>query len=257
MLDYMKLWPDIEVKFLVLATEDFIVFIDKENDLDWATSEKYDKRGILKKSEFRNIINQVAMEECNTPSYLSAEVRIKFKRLLGEAIASALKENYNLALTTITSSKEYILARNDERIRFDYFISQTLVIFVLSIFLVILWINKNHLTECIGLNLFNIMYASIMGAYGSYFSTLTRLGDIHFDITSGMLIHRSNALIKLILGLFSGMLIFLAFETKTFVAFIKLENSIYLYYSFIGFIAGISERFIPSIISNVEVKINN
>ncbi|EMO72420.1 hypothetical protein [Leptospira santarosai] len=254
MTDYIKLWPDIKVKFLILATEEYIVFIDKDNDLDWITTEQYDKKGTLKKAECRNILNQVAMEECNTPPYLSVEVRMKYKRLLGDAIASALKKNYDIGLSTIESSKAFIIARNDEHIRLEYFISQTFVVLALSLILFTIWFNKLCFIDYVGLNLFNIAYVAIMGGYGSYFSTLIRLGDMHFDITSGVLIHRINALITIVLGLFSGIIIILAFETKTFASFIKLENSIYLYYSFIGFIAGISERLIPSIISKAEEK---
>ena len=56
--DYDDDWGDLPVKYLVLSFKNkYIVFVDHENDLDWKTSDEFDKAEmtpeILKEFNYR------------------------------------------------------------------------------------------------------------------------------------------------------------------------------------------------------------
>ena len=42
--DYEKEWPGLPIKYLIVASKDYIVFLDQENDIDWKTSDDFDLR---------------------------------------------------------------------------------------------------------------------------------------------------------------------------------------------------------------------
>ena len=38
-------WPDLDLHYLVFEHDDFIVYLDSDLDVEWQTSDRYDKSG--------------------------------------------------------------------------------------------------------------------------------------------------------------------------------------------------------------------
>jgi len=43
--DYAERWAHLQYSYLIYLEHDFIVFLDKDDGLDWETSPEYDTRG--------------------------------------------------------------------------------------------------------------------------------------------------------------------------------------------------------------------
>ena len=54
--EYISRWPDVDVKYLVISTDDYIVCLDNDFDVDWKTSDEYDKSGHNDEVEFVTIV---------------------------------------------------------------------------------------------------------------------------------------------------------------------------------------------------------
>jgi len=60
MRDYELRWKGYDVEHLILATEEFIVFLNRDLFTDWATTPAYDKKGHKDASQHRAIMNEAA-----------------------------------------------------------------------------------------------------------------------------------------------------------------------------------------------------
>jgi hypothetical protein len=77
----------------VLASSDFIVFIDDELDLDWKTTPKYDEANKAKHADWSKVLNKAAALEAAEWDNSSERRTIHFKRQIGEAMARAFEGN--------------------------------------------------------------------------------------------------------------------------------------------------------------------
>jgi len=85
--DLDALWGFVKYRHLILATPNFIVFIDDELDLDWKTTDKYDEANLDKQIHWAKILNRAAAIEAAEWDTSSEQRTINFKRQIGEAIA--------------------------------------------------------------------------------------------------------------------------------------------------------------------------
>ena len=56
-------WEAMPVGHLILETHDFIVFLDKEEDIDWATTDEYDAANTKKKEQAADIRVKIIEKE--------------------------------------------------------------------------------------------------------------------------------------------------------------------------------------------------
>jgi hypothetical protein len=76
--EYEKRWPDCKAKYLVLSTDRFIVFLDEELDVDWATSEQCDTDGQTDRVEHNSIINEAALLEATPCEGIPVSIKTQF-----------------------------------------------------------------------------------------------------------------------------------------------------------------------------------
>jgi hypothetical protein len=92
-----EIWGFVRFKFLVLATDDFIVFIDDELDIDWKTRPEYDESNKDHRNNVSKILNQAAALEAADWDTSNVKKTIYFKRQIGEAIARAFEGRFDQA----------------------------------------------------------------------------------------------------------------------------------------------------------------
>lgn len=125
-------WPSAdEIEHLVMEDKDFIVFIDKNLDVDWMTSDKYDENEPTKREDHNNILNLVAKLECIPSDHHPKNIRINFKRMLGEAIARSLNYDEGNATKMLKDAEEYIKERNNEKSRYWFLSASGFVTFII------------------------------------------------------------------------------------------------------------------------------
>jgi hypothetical protein len=90
--DYERDWAQFTtLKYLVHATKEHIVFIDTDNDLDWATTNEYEHKSPVKHNA---IMNEAALLESTPCTGMAESVRLHFKRLIGEGMVRSFEHDY-------------------------------------------------------------------------------------------------------------------------------------------------------------------
>jgi len=109
------IWGFIKYRFLVLATPDFIVFIDDELDLDWKTAPQYDEANKAKRGVRSKILNKAAVLEAADWDNSNEQRTIQFKRQIGEAIARVFEGNDAQAEEMLQSANQWRLEELQRR----------------------------------------------------------------------------------------------------------------------------------------------
>src|SRR5258708_30900983 len=117
--EYVSLWPACEIRHLILSSVKFIVFLDNDFDVDWASTPAYDGNETADdKRERSEILIRAAAVECIPNDHQKTNIRLNFKRMVGEGVARALEHEYDSAKKILEQARVYIEARNVEKARY-------------------------------------------------------------------------------------------------------------------------------------------
>jgi hypothetical protein len=251
--DYNKdKWGPLDLKHLILDTEEFIVFIDNNNDLDWITTEEFDAKGPQSPEKHHETLNMVALLECKPIVQLSENDIVNFKRLLGEALARSLKHDYKKASSILVHAENFLIDRGKELSRKWYLNRAGLT--SLSIFVIgaILWIFRTISIKILGESVFIVSLSMVSGAIGALLSIIFRMGNESIDCLAGKELHELESMYRIIAGMLSAFLASLLIRSEIFLPVFSKMRHLDLSIIAIGFIAGMSERFAPSILAKLE-----
>lgn len=243
-------WPEMDIRYLVLEEATFIVCIDSELDVDWSTNSGF--LGLDDKTRLHEILNRVALLE-SLPIYsLPEQIRLSYKRMLGEAVARSLSDDYPNAIKALDSAEGFINARNGELARFWYLSAGGGYVIVIALAGLLLWFSRVGAKVLLGDTLFWLTIAAVSGAVGALFSIIMRMGKSNLDCSAGKLLHQLESASRITAGMISAMLIALAVYTDfIFTAFAKTGNK-QVVIVLAALIAGASERWAPSLIEHIE-----
>jgi hypothetical protein len=101
------IWGFVRVRYLVLATEGYIVFIDDDLEVDWKSTTAWDEKHVEGRGNFNAILNRAASIESADWDGSDDKKTIKFKRQIGEAIARGLDGNFQSAMEMLDRTEEY------------------------------------------------------------------------------------------------------------------------------------------------------
>lgn len=240
------------LKVLVLDTEHFIVFIDHDNDLDWITSDEYDAKGHKDISKHHDVVNKIALLECKPLNHFDDKTIVNYKRLLGEALSRSLKDDYVKALNILEHAEGYIKDRGSELARKWYLDTAgktTIIILIVGIYA---WMFRVSCVEIFGKTAFYLYLSMVSGALGALLSIIFRMGKENLDCLAGKEIHERESIFRIVAGMLSAYLGALLVSADLFLPVFSKVNKTEVALVLIGFIAGMSERFAPSILGKVE-----
>lgn len=100
-------WGFVRFRYLILATERYIVFIDDELEVDWKSTAEWDQTLASQRREFDAILNRAASVESSDWENSDTQTTIKWKRQIGEAIARGLDTNFAGAVEMLDRAKDY------------------------------------------------------------------------------------------------------------------------------------------------------
>jgi hypothetical protein len=236
-----------------------IVFIDHELDVDWDTTDELDRsfeeKGGDSKAQHYKVFAQAAVVETMPSDGLNDEMKLRFKRLIGEAIVSCLDLQYENALSTLGFAREYLRDRTQETSRFWYLSSSMMWAVPFGLIAAGFWIERSALTAALGDQVFWLIIASCAGAIGALLSVMGRAGRLAFDSASGFPLHCLEALSRISVGALAGGLVDLAIKSKVFLSLLSADSQTHVIMIIAAFVAGAGERFAPSIIAEFDSKL--
>jgi hypothetical protein len=218
----------------------YLVFIDIEFDLDWIIKE-------MPQGSESHVARVMAIET-QPNEYLPIKQRLAFKTILGEAIVTAMEENYNESDLLMQRALLYLQARTEECSRRWMFLYSTLDMLLVS-FLVSCWVYY-------GMHINGFTISCLFSVIGAYASIITRMGLLRSDAVAGRALHFYEVSSKLLAGGIFGVIAYALLHTPISPSLLHpLRDNIYGLIV-IGFIAGFCEYFVPNLIKPYARGIN-
>jgi hypothetical protein len=128
------------------------VYLDKDDDIDWMTTVEYDKRGPKDQKKQNSVLSDAAVSECAPCHGVSPEAKRHFKRLVGEAIAYGLVDDYENAQEMLQEAQGYIRARSEETSRRWYLSASAVMAAIMIVFGLSIWIFRGPLAAALTVN---------------------------------------------------------------------------------------------------------
>lgn len=110
-----SIWGHLRINHLILATTEFIVYLDDELDIEWKTSEEWDRKHAGETKIHRSLFNQVAELEAADWDYSDLKRTRNFKRQLAEVLACCFVNDYDNANSMLDRVKEYRISILNDR----------------------------------------------------------------------------------------------------------------------------------------------
>ena len=153
--EYEEQWPGLPINYLIVASDDYIVFLDYENDIDWKTSDEFDAKELTpeEKNKYFAVKNEIDSAETIAINHIDDKVVIAFKRQLGEALVRVFEGEYENASNMVKLAQDYILKRNIEQSRYMFLMScgsTTLIAILVS---VLFWLFRDSIISIISKNI--------------------------------------------------------------------------------------------------------
>jgi hypothetical protein len=257
---YELTWPGLPIKYLILSTKNYIVFLDYENDLDWQTSDEFENRTLSteQKCGYNQIKNEIDSTGSIPIGNLDEKIVIGFKIQLGEALIRAFESDFDNAHKMVMHAQDFINKRSIEQSRFMFLTSCGLSAGISAIIFLLLWLIRDSIILAIGETFLYLTLASLIGGIGALLSVILRMGNSNLDFNASKKLHYIEGSSRVVAGMISALLISLCIKTQILLPIISNIESTHLAMILGGLVAGASERFAPSIINKLdgEPKIN-
>ena len=236
------------IRTLIFSTRDFIVYLDDDDYVEWVVTDRYvgwsDKTG--------EVLNRVSLLEAVPVSELRQEQVVAFRRLLGEAVARVLdNSNVRTAMDILNKAEEYVNAKNGEVSRRWYLTSAGVSGAVAIMFGLAIWIFRDRVAALAGPGFLNLSLGFAAGGVGALVWVIMRVGKSACDPAAGRKLHYMEAGARIIVGGIGGLLVTLGVMGRVF--FPSVQGGELPLILLLGLVAGISERFVPNLVRNVEL----
>lgn len=220
-----------------------IVFIDADNDIDWFEdgNDALTEEQIVERN--RNIAKLDVLHSAPTQNLSSDEV-FTFKKMLGSGYSAALSGDTVTVDYAIQEAEKYRNDRNKERSRWLLLTAATFYLLVIAtLYVLFLHYMKEHPH-------FELFTGIVMGAVGSYVSIWSRYGKLDMTGLGTRWLHYLESMARMVIGAIFAFVIICAL--KSGLVFTDLTNSEHLLclYIVLCFIAGFSEKFVPSVLES-------
>ena len=250
--EWMSRWSHLKCKYLVFANERFIVYIDEDIDVDWETGEEYIELGPEEQKVENEILNDAATIETVPCDHLHPDIKLKFKRLIGEAIARCLSHDHRNARKMLAVANAYINARNREMARYWYLKASGITAILMLAFGLFVWYYRDGVISVWGDSAFLVFLAVSSGAAGAMLSIALRVGSAVLDSTAGKILHYLEAVSRIAVGGLSGVLVTLAINAGVILPPLLQSDRPLWGMLLVSMAAGASERLASSLIEKIN-----
>lgn len=223
-----------------------IIYIDAENDIDWQVDGENLDDATRKLRQ--RAISQLDIAHALPVHNLSEEEIIAYKKLLGTGYNLALSGNFDDVDKVIDEAKQYRDDRNKEKSRWLLLTSASVYLILIAISY---WLFIHHHAEHPH---FELISGTIMGAVGAYVSIWSRYGNIDMTGLGEKMLHYLESFSRMLIGAIFAFVILLALKSGiVFSELVDCEHILPLSIV-LGFCAGFSEKFVPSVLESFMHK---
>lgn len=238
----LKEFPDISsdnVTLLIRCDSGrYIVFLDGDFEVDFETTDSYDSACTPYKERLNITYNRIEeLEHRPAVQYLSFKNQKAFARLLGNALAAELDTAKTVADQTIQKAEQFLQQRTTEISR-RWLLLSTFGVYIIA------WILWKH---------FFSKDFILFGCLGAFFSILCKTGKLEYDCEAGVFLNILEIVSRFFAATISAYLAGQLFEADLLFTALKSEQASNIV-PLIYFIAGFSERLVPSIVTTLGVK---
>lgn len=236
-------------KQIVRVTESYIVYVTKDNKIDWETTKEHDDC-IAKadKKEYEKALSQCSVTEHKPTDGLSEASLLSFKIIVGEAIVNCFEGNFHGSAEILSEADKYRVDRIIEKSR-EWYLSYTLFLSALTVFSVVV---LNILDVVCSEEVLLRINCGAWAVVGACLSIILRSGRFQHASYAGKPLHFIESASHLIGGGISGLIAYFCIKSGiVFSSLITTENQQYII-SLVTLLTGASERFAPSIITKIE-----
>jgi len=248
---YADLWGshNESCKRIIRITSDYIVYLDKRNNIDWETTAGYDtSKSSENRAEREKVLSQCSIAEHKPVDGLSEASILSFKTIVGEAIVNCLENNCDGSIEILKQADEFRLDRVVEKSR-EWYLSFTVTLAAIAI-LIVLLINAESIP--IGEEALQSINVGAWAVAGACLSIILRSGRLQHASYAGKSLHFIESGCRLIGGFISGQIVYLGIKSGILFASFVGDNNAQNVISLLALLAGASERFAPSIITKIE-----
>lgn len=232
------------------ANQDYIVYLDDDLSVEWSMTEAYDQHA---PEGFGEIASRTGHLETLSMVLLDSKQIEPFRRLLAEGMARVIGDkDLDKARESIGSAEGFLKARSLERARIWYLLAPSSVAGLAILLAALLWLARDWLSGVLGVDAFQVGFGSLVGAVGALTAALKRAEDITMDASAGVTIHRLEGAARIVMGIAGALLIALAVKANVVLGFTKTSDHSLAFLLAACFVAGWSEKFVPSLIKRFE-----
>ena len=234
---------------------EYIVYLDKELDIDWETDNAFDKyiesTGSMK-SDLRKILHLVAFLEPLAQNW-PKDIKLSAKRQLGEAIVSVLEGDTALAKTAIKSAKDFMMIKSQQVSRY-WTLQACITTGVLAMLAGIIAAEiRVSIIESIGKTPFLLALCFFAGCIGALLFVVLKLGkQPNADSTAERHLHYLEGIARIVGGGIAGVLIGSLVKMGLILPVFNQPGMETMAMCIAAMFAGASERLAAGMITKVE-----
>lgn len=254
--DYHEQWAHHSIGFLIRATKDYVVHVDKNGKLDWETTPDFDREIAKRSDEQRKVLSDINGEICLAESAplrdFSDDVKHHYLKLLGEALVHWINGDASTSRKMVEGALTYLRERSAETSRRWYLSAGITSAGLFCIAGILAWLCRVQMIDILDLNGFMLLLATCSGAIGAMFSIIVRSGNLTFNASAGRWLHYLEASSRITAGAISVVVAYLAIKSELILGAMLhgAENSMLLFLATLA--AGTGERLATSIISKFD-----
>lgn len=210
-------------KFLLnYVGEKFIVFIDRDNDIDWVENTDFDGFSDEERRQFYAVIAKLDRAQAYPCMLLDEKHVIAFKRILGASYVAAFQKSFEGVDETIEEAKQYVRHRNLEKARQIYLSWAGIITLIALIFLLLI----HYLADLSFLSK-EVSSCVIWGIAGAYFSIWQRYEDLLMKGFSTRRLLAIEAISRLLIGGIAAYVVYLAYQCQLVFSLLSNVDIIY------------------------------
>ncbi|HEY2828553.1 MAG TPA: hypothetical protein VGJ88_00440 [Thermoanaerobaculia bacterium] len=236
------------IRVLIDADTQYIVYLDEELYVEWSMAADFPLQ-----QEFGDIANTVGHLETLSLGRLRPNQRLPFERLLGEAMARLIgDEDPAKAREVLVHASNYLNTRSVENARSWHIGTAAIATTITSVLLAIVVFFTSDFRPIFGEATTTLVTAALVGPLGALLSILSRVRDLDVNPRSGSFIHRFEGVCRIVAGFLGSLLIALGVRSDLIFGFVNKQAHAFAALLVVCFVAGASERIVPSFISQIE-----
>lgn len=215
-----------------------IVYIDADNDIHWQVA-KEEGMTVEDQKNRNKAMSKLRIAQSLPVQNLSHEEILNYKKVLGMGYNAALIKDWEEVDVAIREAEKYRNDRNKERSRNILLTAATFYVMLFGVAAAIAWFYLGQKVEMVGM---------LMGAVGAYVSIWMRYGEMNMTGLGAKALHRLEAFSRILIGVIFAVLAMLLVKSGLIFSSIEIIITDNYLLPVLGFCAGFSEKWIPSIL---------